>query len=230
MSQLPIRVVCATRKKEADFHQNTATGRSLALSRYVSPHQLVLFAENQLGLGALYGAVVQHARNSPAILVFIHDDLYINDYFWADRIREGLERYEVVGLAGNIRRVPGQPGWAFTDLSFQWDGRHNLSGAVAHGKIFDQKPVYPFGPTNQRCLLMDGVMLAANSEKLNAHDINFDPQFQFHFYDMDFCRQVELKNKSMGTIALSTIHESPGKFGTAVWQESYRRYIKKWGD
>jgi hypothetical protein len=230
MSELPIRVVCATRQKKEDFEKKTATGRSLFLSQHISPHQLALFAENQLGLGALYSAVIKHAQTNPAVLVFMHDDLYINDFFWAHRIRQGLQKFDIVGLAGNIRRVPGQPAWAFTDLSLKWDEQHNLSGVVAHGSLGEEKPPRPFGSPNQKCSLLDGVLLAASSETLNSHQVNFDPQFQFHFYDMDFCRQAHLRNLSMGTIALSTTHQSSGKFGTAVWQESYRKYIKKWGD
>jgi hypothetical protein len=229
MSKLPIRVVCATRYKKEDF-QKTAAGRSLFLSQHISPHQLVLFAENILGLGTLYSAVIKHAKTNPAVLVFMHDDLYINDFFWAHRIREGLKKFDIIGLAGNVRRFPGQPAWAFTDLSFRWDEQYNLSGVVAHGILGKEKPPRPFGSSNQKCSLLDGVLLAADSEKLNNLHVNFDPQFHFHFYDMDFCRQAHLRNLSMGTIALSATHQSPGKFGNAVWQESYRKYIKKWGD
>ncbi len=41
--------------------------------------------------------------------------------------------------------------------------------------------------------------MAIRSEILIARDLRFDRQFQFHFYDLDFCRQAEIKGVRMGT-------------------------------
>ena len=48
------------------------------------------------------------------------------------------------------------------------------------------------------------------------------------FYDMDFCRQAEAVGLSMGTMALSVVHESGGDFKSERWQEAYTRYLAKW--
>jgi hypothetical protein len=67
-------------------------------------------------------------------LLFIHDDVWIDDYFLADRIIAGLSCYDLIGVAGN-RRLPNKHvGWLMKNERFEWDQSENRSGAVAHGK------------------------------------------------------------------------------------------------
>ena len=75
---------------------------------------------------------------------------------------------------------------------------------------------------------MDGLLLAASSETLIKNKLRFDEQFEFHFYDMDFCRQAEVKGVTMGTIPLSLMHESGGNFSSEAWKQGYQKYIQKW--
>jgi hypothetical protein len=41
--------------------------------------------------------------------------------------------------------------------------------------------------------VLDGLLLAARSETLLSNQLTFDERFDFHFYNMDFCRQAEEK-------------------------------------
>lgn len=155
--------------------------------------------------------------------------MHLCDFHWSERIREAVESFDVVGLAGNTRRIEGQPAWAFIDDKFTWDQKCYLSGVVGHGSSFPCS-VSNFGPVPQPCKLLDGLLLAADSERLLQADVRFDDQFEFHFYDMDFCRSAELKGLSMGTWPLSVVHESGGAFGTPAWREGYRRYLSKYAE
>jgi GT2 family glycosyltransferase len=226
----PIRLVCGTRAPYDDFVQKTALGRSLAVSRYRNPPQLLLFDNNRAGLSSIYNHAIQQAKDNPAILVFIHDDIYLSDFFWMDRIREAVEKFDIVGLAGNVRRVPHQPGWMFVDPSFTRDEPRFFSGVVGHGKGFPCSDVSMYGPSGLECKLLDGLLLAADSGRLTEAGLGFDEQFAFHFYDMDFCRQAELKGLKMGTWPISVIHESGGAFGTPAWRDAYQRYLQKYTD
>lgn len=223
----PFRFVVATRETRANFLTGTATGRSLAIYDY-DFLQLKLFAENKRGLPELYNLAIEEARNEPAILVFIHDDVHLLDYFWFDRVLRSLDSFELVGLAGNKRRVPQQPGWAFVDDKLTWDRPENLSGVVGHGKTFPPSHLSVFGKPGQQVKLLDGLMLAARSSTFIDNDIRFDETFDFHFYDLDICRQAELKAVTMGTCALPVIHESGGSFGSEGWRRGYRKYLEKW--
>ena len=73
---------------------------------------------------------------------------------------------------------------------------------------------------------MDQVFKASvlTALRVNSHD----EQFEFHFYDMDFCRQAEVKGVTMGTIPLSLMHESGGNFSSEAWKQGYQKYIQKW--
>jgi hypothetical protein len=228
----PIRLVCATRQHPDSFFESTALGRSLKMFNRQPEPQLQLFGSNPLGLSTVYNIALKHAEQDPAILVFLHDDLYLCDFFWMEHIYEGLQEFDVLGLAGNTRRLPKQPAWAFatTEPNFQWDDRRHLSGTVGHGKGFPCGNISIFGPPKQACKLMDGLFLVADSEVLRAKDVRFDERFAFHFYDMDFCREAELKGLRMGTWPISVVHESGGNFNSPGWREGYAKYLDKYGE
>ena len=143
-------------------------------------------------------------------------------------ILNGLSHFGVVGVAGNKKRVPMQASWCFLDEKFTWDAPENLSGVIGHGSSFPPAILSDFGAPFQEVKLLDGVFLATYSETLIRENIRFDERFKFHFYDMDFCRQVEVQGISMGTIPLSLIHESVGNPSTDSWDHSYKQDLKKW--
>lgn len=223
---IPIRVVCATRLKKDEFRL-TLTGKSLFALNKTSPIQVRLYDENFLGLSELYNKAIEEVRECPCILIFIHDDVLITDFFWSKRVREGLKYFDIVGVVGNTRRQPYQPGWIMTSLSGTLDDRQYLSGTVGQGTKFPPEALDFFGPTEVQCKLIDGVFIAAYSETLHQTGLRFDPIFKFHFYDLDFCRSAEKINLKLGTIPLSIIHASYGNLNK-VWHDSYQLYIEKW--
>jgi GT2 family glycosyltransferase len=222
-----IEIISATRKPEAEFWHGTALGNSLR--RLEQDQRLVahIAFENRRGLPEIYNARI-HAGGGAQILVFVHDDVWIDDYFLADRLIEGLRDFDVLGVAGNRRRVPGQPAWAFTDLKFTWDDKAHLSGAIAHGQN-PFGPVSRFGPAPAECELLDGVFIAANKSDLVESDVAFDPRFDFHFYDMDFCRTARRNGLRVGSWPICLTHQSAGSFGTPQWIRKYATYVEKWG-
>jgi GT2 family glycosyltransferase len=145
-------------------------------------------------------------------------------------VRQGLGAFDVIGLAGNRRRVPRQPGWLFLDERLTPDNRENLSGAVGHGRGLPLDTIDVFGPSGQPVKLLDGLFLAVGSETLRAKSIRFDERFDFHFYDVDFCRQAENAGLRMGTWPISVVHESSGGFISDGWRRGYESYLDKWGE
>jgi hypothetical protein len=224
-----VRIVCATRAERDTFAIATALGKSLSLLRPPGV-ELRLFAGNTAGLPSVYNTAIAESVTDPAILLFIHDDVHLCDFHWTGTLNDALEQFAVVGVVGNRRRVARQPGWRFLDEKFTRDRRENLSGTVAHGHGFPAERIDVYGPSGQQVSLLDGVMLAVKSETLHSKSMRFDEQFDFHFYDLDFCRQAERAALSMGTCALSLIHESKGSFGGDGWRRGYERYLTKWGD
>jgi hypothetical protein len=224
-----VKFVVASRENEADFHTKTATGRSLGLYNF-SFLDVRVFPSNVLGLPKIYNAIIQESVDDPCILIFAHDDLHITDYFWMNSILNGLQNFQVIGLAGNKRRVPRQPSWLFIDENLTMDNADNLSGVVGHGTGFPPDVLSMYGPPRQHVKLLDGMLIAVHSRTLTAASLRFDEIFDFHFYDLDFCRQAEQKSVTCGTCALSVIHESMGSLKSQAWKDGYAVYMKKWGE
>lgn len=222
-----IEVVSATRLSEEDFWNASALGISLRRLGYDGRLAAHVSFENRRGLPEIYNARIA-AENNAETLVFVHDDVWIDDYFLADRVIDGLRTYDVIGVAGNRRRVQHQPVWAFLNTKPTWDDDINLTGSVAHGESPFGK-VSHFGAVPADCELLDGVFLAAKKETLRGNGVLFDPRFDFHFYDMDFCRSARQRGVRLGTWPICLTHQSSGAFGTEHWNEKYRAYIEKWG-
>ena len=226
---MKIRLVIATRVSEKDFFEKTATGRSISI-RKPEFVEIRLFTNNKIGLPMLYNKAIYESIKNPAILIFLHDDIHILDYYWFNRILEAIANFQIIGLAGNIRRVKKQPSWAFIDNSFNWDHKDNLSGIVGHGGQFPPNNLSFYGEPRQKVKLLDGLLLAVNSKTLIDNNIYFDEIFDFNFYDMDICRQAEIKTISCGTWDISIVHESGGNFGSKEWNLAYQKYLNKWLD
>jgi hypothetical protein len=222
-----IKLVCATRASAAAFATDTALGRCLPLYRWPFV-QLRLFPSNTAGLAALYNSVLRECETDPAIVVFVHDDVHLLDFFWPERIVAGLAAFDLIGVAGNRRRLPRQPGWLFVDAQQTRDAAEHLSGVVAHGTAWPPSSIDYYGPPGVEVRIIDGVLMAAHSETLRARGLTFDTSFDFHFYDVDFCRQAEAANLRMGTWPIQLMHESVGDFRTPAWHSAYAQYLAKW--
>ena len=229
-----IRLVCATRLSSEAFFASSPLGKSLQFYRSFprgQPIELRLFPTNKASLSGVYNIAIEEAAGKPAVLIFVHDDVYLNDFYWAYHLLAGLRSFDIVGLAGNRRRVSGQASWMYLNGEFVRDQDENLSGVLGHGNGFpDLIELSVYGPPAVEVKLLDGVLLAVRSDVLLSRELRFDPQFAFHFYDMDFCRQAELRALRMGTCTLSAIHGSAGRLGSKAWREEYRNYLKKYGE
>ena len=224
-----LRIVCATRRDREEFFTQTALGRSLSLHRPQGV-ELRLFPRNTQGLPALYNIAIAESIDQDVTLLFIHDDIHLCDFHWADRLTSGLSVFDVVGVAGNRRRVRAQPAWLFLDEKLTPDSRDNLSGIVGHGRGLIPDGIDVFGPPGKAVKLLDGLFLAVRSATLRATSLRFDERFDFHFYDLDFCRQAERAGVRLGTWPISLVHESKGNFVSEAWRRGYEQYLEKWGD
>ena len=225
-----VRLVCATRATRDAFPATTALGRCLAFYNYAQV-ELRLFERNTAGLSACYNEAIAESTGDPAILVFVHDDVLLCDHFWIDRIIDASRAFDIAGLAGNKRRLPRQPAWHLADTLEQWDARENLSGIIGQGTGFPPQHLNVYGPPYQEVKLLDGVLLIASSAVLIERGLRFDERFDFHLYDLDFCREAEARGMVMGTWPLSVVHQSPGHgLGGEGWQRNCARYLEKWGD
>jgi protein O-GlcNAc transferase len=224
--QCVITLVSATRLSEQEFWQSAALGLSFKQhSQQDERLKLQVAFNNTQGLSTVFNQVIDQADDD-AVLVFIHDDVWLDQAKFGDAVLEGLTAFDVIGVAGNTRRLPQQPAWLYKDIQFTWDTDF-LSGKVAHGeRAFGT--ISEFGPLPASCELMDGVFLATKKSTLVKHQVRFDEQFKFHFYDLDFCRTARQANLTLGTWPIALTHQSGGAFGSEHWRQNLTLYLNKW--
>lgn len=220
----PVIFVCATRAKPEEFAA-TPTGQSIARIRFSGRIKLALAVNNRAGLPSVYNRVIQESFRDH-ILVFVHDDVWIDDVFFVNHLVAGLSEYDVVGVAGNRRLLPEAPAWSFKNDQMEWD-KGNLSGVVSHGpKPCGVPSVY--GPVPAGVALLDGVLLATKGGTLLDAGVRFDERFDFHFYDLDFSRSAKQAGLKLGTFAAGITHVSGGSFGSPSWKAGLAKYRQKW--
>lgn len=193
--------------------------------------------ENSRGLSEVYNDFIdvrldaeplfcgQEPRDE--ILVFVHDDVWLDDVCLGEHLLCALDCFDVIGVAGSLDRVAGQLSWCALDSdSGIYD--HAMSGMISHGNDPCGEIVY-FGPWKQSCELLDGVFLAVRLSTIAKTGLRFDPRFDFHFYDTDFCRTARSLGLRLGTWPIALTHQSKGNFGDE-WRRSHAEYLAKWGD
>lgn len=228
--------VTATRLSSAEFESSSPLSASLKRVGQATPLRLRLFPENTQSLAHAYNAAIE-ACGPDELLVFVHDDVFIDDWLAGARLREAAARFDVVGVAGNQRRQPGQETWYMQPGEQVGDKRlakvldhGHLSGAVAHGEGANAS-ITLYGASPRPVQFLDGLLLAAQGMRLRRSGVRFDPAFDFHFYDLDFCRSARKAGLTLGTWPLSVTHRSSGdSVRSEAWQRACQVYLRKWGE
>lgn len=182
---------------------------------------------NTTGLPTLYNKELERSDNKDKILVFAHDDLFIQDGFLHEKLNEAMEQFDIIGLAGIKApiEIKSPAAWHLMGKPEQY------SGAVAHYKPNDavNQWMTSFGPTPERVILIDGVFIAVNVEKVLNAGVRFDEDFAFHHYDLPFCLAANQKKLKIGTWPIYTTHRGLGtSMLTPEWKESEKEFLEKY--
>jgi len=229
-----VKLVSATQVPENIFWDATYLGRSLRrLPEALRPPSAIAFANTGpkvRGLSEIFNQLLDQTEPETQ-LVFVHDDVYLNDWFLTERVLEALQRFDIVGLAGSANPDLSQPSWGLRfDAELRplgWQPGLRRSGSVNH---FDYAcpNVSVYGPTPMACQLLDGVFLAVRTAALKQRGVRFDPRFEFHCYDIDLCRTALAKGLRIGTWPIAVTHDSGGGFGSEAFRRAARAYLEKW--
>lgn len=212
-----LQIVVASKAPRDRFLSATALGLSTSRLSQDPRLSIRLWSANTRGLSELYNIAID-APDTPEIVVFIHDDIWLEDYFTIDRVIEGLRHYDIIGLAGGPYR-PGRLRWGHI--------RDGSYGAVGHGRNA-LGAVTQFGPTPHPVDLLDGLFIAARTETLRKTGVRFDEAFRFHFYDLDFSLTARRAGLRLGVWPISVTHQSRGNFDGPEWKEASGVFARKW--
>lgn len=194
--------------------------------------KLKIIYHNTDSLPSVYNQFI-NKDNKNKIVVFCHDDALIEDLFLVEKLNDAMKDFDIIGLAGIKPNITlKEP--ALWHLMGDGD-RNKLSGAVAHffPNENTKRFMTHFGATPERTILLDGVLLAINVEKILESGLKFDESnpSRFHFYDLDFCLTANKLGHKYGTYPIWITHKS---HGLTEFSEEFLKgqawFLQKWNN
>ena len=183
------------------------------------------YEQNRTGLSTCYNQILSERAGRNEIVVFLHDDVTVGDLFIHEKLHDATTSlgFAIVGLAGtssfNLQLDKPVTMWLQPP-------QQNLSGAVEHSAGGGACQMSAYGPTPRRCVVMDGLFLAVDLSQIGG--VRFDEQFEFHFYDLDFCLTAHRAGLVLGTTNVYVNHQSGGSYNTPAFQATQEKFRAKW--
>jgi len=230
-----VHLVTATRSKTLEEFSQRPIASSIKIfcdKRYdILEFDFTVVKENTKGLPEVYNSFIQE-DNKDKILLFVHDDVELQDLFLVEKLNESP--WDITGLAG-----ASQFSFQEKNLWHICAPRESYSGSVSHPYAIqenNQLKVDPtrqittyFGPWPQRCLVLDGLFLAVNVERALETGWRFDERHTFHHYDISSCLAANEKKLKMGTVPIYVTHYGLGdSYMTPEWDKSNEIFKKNW--
>ena len=211
--------IVATPKSREDFEKKSQMAFFLdKMTTIKNTHYNIIF-DNKEGLPKIYNQFLTDEYKDKK-LIFVHDDVIIDDLFWEEKLTIAFEKYDIVGLAGSKKcnLASTVPAWHLMC------NREDMVGEVAHSK--DKKSwTTVFGPTDSRALILDGLFISVNVKRLLETNTKFDENFTFHHYDISFCLRANQNRLKMGVYPIKVTHFGLGdSMRTSEWSESASKF------
>ncbi len=217
-----ILLVSATQKSKDKFWTDTSTG--ISVTRHIECNNIdetEIAYNNSKGLCEVYNQfLIEKYRDY--IILFVHDDIIIQDINLKLKLNDAIKDYDVVGVAGTAEFGLKSPVVWHNSPKDKW------SGAVGHPTGKGQIQITYFGVWPKQCMVLDGLFIAINTEKILDSGVKFDEQFKFHFYDLAFCVDAHLSGHSLGTWDIPLTHFSHGDYNDESWRTSEKKFIEKY--
>jgi hypothetical protein len=208
--------VIATQSNSTDFWDKSQIAIFLEKSALIN--QCTIFFENKEGLPKIYNKFINESYKGKRV-IFVHDDVLIEDLFWEEKLNIAFEKYDIVGLGGSKKcDLTKPPAWHLMS------DRQDHVGEVGH---CHEKNVWTsvFGKSDSRALVMDGLFLAVNIDSCLKTRLIFDERFDFHHYDITFCLNANKNKLKMGVTSIRVIHFGLGdSMNTPEWQQSAQKF------
>jgi len=187
--------------------------------------------ENTDGLSKAYNNFLNSKdANEYDIVVFCHDDLYIDDLKLEQKLTKAFNLgYDIVGLAGCINPKIQKPAlWHLMAGGFQ---SGNLRGIVGHftDNSTEEYFITCFGKTPSRVIVLDGLFLAVNIKAVKAAGWKFNENYSFHHYDIASCLDANKKKLKLGVYPINVMHRSHGlKDFDKKFTDSEEKFLKEY--
>ena len=219
MSKLVI-VTCTQAKTEEEFAK-TPIYESLQRQYNINAPNIdfVVFKDNKKGLSECYNSILKDDKYLKSIVLFVHDDVELNDLFLYQKLV--ASPYSITGLAGakSFDKQAQSLGWHLAAPKMDHVGE--VAHADSNGVVWTTR----FGSTNSRALTIDGLFIACKVKELREKELEFDEQFNFHFYDIAFCLRANEKKVSCGVLPIYVVHHGLGEsMLTEDWHQTMLKF------
>lgn len=215
------KFVVATPKDKEEFEK---TPTAISLDKLNLLKNTSVIYNNKVGLSEVYNSYILDPKNANSFLIFLHDDILIEDAFLEEKLTAAFQLYDIVGLAGTKKCNLSNPTNAWHLMS----DPKEFVGEVSHtkDKMFWTNS---YGPTPSRALLIDGLFIGVNVARLLETSTNFDNEFSFHHYDIAFCLNANKNKLKLGVYPIKLVHFGLGdSMLSKEWQESNQHFINKY--
>lgn len=221
--------VSPTLMKQAEFEKK---GHLYETKKRLNEFDWRIHYENKEGLSVLYNRYITE-ENRDKIVVFVHDDVIIEDLFVDKKLVEAHKHFDVVGLAGTNKidfNMPSPFLWHLVSDSDRLKNRQCQRGYVAHPTKDGKIAQTAFGVTPDKVMIVDGLFISCRVSALLDKQVFFDEDFRFHFYDMSFCLRAYRAGLKIGTWPIDVLHYGIGdSFYSHNFEEQEKIFRKKYG-
>lgn len=185
-------------------------------------------SNNTLGLSRVYNNFIKYDASNNDVAIFVHDDVYIDDFRIFSKLDEAHSRFDIVGLAGGIGPRISTP--ALWHLMCGGVTGGNLRGAVSHPYNKEQLAMTSFGPTPSRVAILDGLFLSIKLRSIRSCGWRFNENYNFHHYDIASCIDANNKKLRLGVWPIWVTHTSPGLLNPndKDFNSSQTRFLKEY--
>ncbi len=221
-------VSCTTKKKQEDTLLFKSLQNLSKNDMYATFDYTYFFTDNKQGLCARYNEFLEKHADDYDIVVFVHDDVFIDDANIRNKLIEAHTQYDIVGVAGGVNPTIRRPAlWHLMCGGFG----PNLRGFVGHytedGKIM----MTNFGPTPDRVAIADGLFLSIKTSQIRNVGWKFNERYNFHHYDISSCLDANKAKLKIGVYPILIYHMSPGlrSLSDPTFLENQEKFIKEYG-
>ncbi len=206
----------------------------ISVLQHIKDYKITILPENRKGFCKLYNEFI--SSTTADVLVFMHDDIEIHDYFFYEKIIKAHKQYNIVGVAGAASQqynTSSTPAWHLCMIDNK-DGRGFLSHQIPANTTSYPFPYINssyFGPTPAEVVFIDGVLTSFDVIKVRDSQVKFNETYTFHHYDMSMCADARYNNLSIGVTPIFGIHHGLGVFHTdPLWHQLAANFINDYKD
>jgi hypothetical protein len=183
---------------------------------------------NTEGLSKRYNDFLEKNKDNYEYIVFVHDDVYVDDLAVCEKLETAHKDFDIVGLAGGINPKIQKP--ALWHLMCGGFNSGNLRGAVAHPAGPKEIAMTSFGVTPCRVAVLDGLFLSVKTSSIKNTNWKFNENYTFHHYDIASSLDANVKKLKLGVAPIWVIHRSPGllDINNKLFTDSEEKFIREY--